>query len=127
MHVYYAITCANKIPANHPGFPGIIPGFIPLSRYPGNLRLYPGSLVRVNSRRGCGVCAFQLLPKARVMREAYIRIIHVRIRTCTYVRTRSTAGYGIDLRMRSNFSTQAVCACPVLENKSREFSQNQGK
>ena len=125
MHVYYAITCANKIPANHPGFPGIIPGFIPLSRYPGNLRLYPGSLVRVNSRRGCGVCAFQLLPKARVMREAYIRIIHVRIRT--YVRTRSTAGYGIDLRMRSNFSTQAVCACPVLENKSREFSQNQGK
>ena len=36
-------------------------------------------------------------------------------------------GKRLGILMRSNFSTQAVCACPVLENKSREFSQNQGK
>ena len=60
---------------NIPGFPGIIPGFIPLTRYPRNLGLYPGSLVPVYSRRGCGVLCISvaILPKARVMREAYIR------------------------------------------------------
>ena len=51
---------SEGIPANHPGFPGIIQGFIPLTPYPRNLGLYPGSLVRVYLAAGVVFCAFQL-------------------------------------------------------------------
>ena len=80
---------AISIPANHPGFPGIIPGFIPLSRYPGNLSLYPGFSSIATLAAGVVFCIsvalIGLLPKARVMREAYVhtRIYHVL--DCTYI------------------------------------------
>ena len=102
LHIYVRAVQlhSNSYLPTIPGFPGLYRDlYIPLSRYPGSLRLYPGSLVRVYSRCGCGVlhfcCVEIILPKARVMREAYISAytytytyIHVHLE---YVRARFTS------------------------------------
>ena len=51
---------------------GVIPGFIPLSRYPEDFRFYPGSLVRVHASRGCGVLCIRVLYTVDFARAIYV-------------------------------------------------------